>query len=82
MEFVKAVQPTEVVVGHIITFPLDDSDGWYRKVCYRVDSVTERNDNLTIVRDDTESIRIGAVANADFSEGSRLPIIDDTDAVY
>ncbi|WP_337102357.1 3D domain-containing protein [Paenibacillus sp. YIM B09110] len=49
-EYTKAPQPIEVRVGDVITFPMDDSDGWYGKVTYKVNSLDGGDRaNLTIL---------------------------------
>lgn len=80
-EFLDAVQPSEAVDGQIITFPKTDRDGWYRKVCYRINGVDKRVDNLIITKQDIDASYIGL--RAVMGEGlGKLVIIDDTEAVY
>ncbi|MEH6941625.1 hypothetical protein [Bacillus sp. JJ722] len=76
-EYLNAPDPTEVRVGDVITFP--KSDGWYRKINYRVDSVKETKDNLTIVYDEIDKSSVGGTAHAVLkNDPIKLPIIDDS----
>lgn len=79
-KFEQAVQPTEVVVGHIVTFPKTDS--WYMRHNYRVDSL-EVGENLTVVYNDIDGLdsRIGGKARQ-YGGFTLDTIIDDTEAQY
>ncbi|MCU6709324.1 hypothetical protein M6D81_11460 [Paenibacillus sp. J5C_2022] len=57
-EYVNAPQPTVPRVGDVVTFPVDDCDGWYGKVTYEVTSLDE-GDNLRILT----SVRGDSVGN-------------------
>ena len=78
--FEQAVKPTEVVVGHIVTFP--KSDSWYMRHNYRVDSLTNSR-GLTVVYNEIEGLdkRLGGTASM-HGAFTLDTIIDDTEAQY
>lgn len=81
--FEKAAQPTEYVRGQVVTFPKDDS--LYRKRNYRIDTVKDRDSDLTMLFQPYAKAFGGnmtrGIGYEDADENS-LPVIDDTKAQY
>lgn len=77
-EYVNAPQPTEPRVGDVVTFPLDDVDGWYGKVTYEVISLDDAA-NLRILTSVYDQSVGGVAFGGDLRKGlERLVIYDDS----